>query len=194
MRTRKNLFGQDMKLNRTDIDGLYIIEPKDFTDKRGSFIKTYTHGFFSPDIDSFTIKESYYTLSKKGVIRGMHFQAPPHEHTKLVYVPHGAILDVVLDIRKDSPSYGKYFSIELSAENKKLLHIPPGLAHGFKSLQDETNVSYLQDSIYNEYADMGIAYNSFGFDWKIEMPILSERDKELPDFKLFNSPFEYTTR
>jgi dTDP-4-dehydrorhamnose 3,5-epimerase len=179
-----------MKLVETAIHGLKILEPKIFEDERGRFIKTYTETFFQSNGLDIAIKESYYSLSHKNVIRGMHFQTPPHDHIKIVYVAFGKILDVVLDLRKNSPSYGNFFTIELSDTNGKILIIPKGLAHGFKSLQDNTNVTYMQTTEYAPLNDHGIRYDSFGFDWGIDNPTISDRDKSFVSFEAFDSPFK----
>ena len=107
----------------------------------------------------------------------MHFQLPPHHHEKLVYVPQGAILDVVIDLRKKSPTFGKYISVELSDQNNKSIFIPKGIAHGFKTLLDHTITVYNVATEYNSISDSGIHYNSFGFDWNLSSPILSSRDE-----------------
>lgn len=181
-----------MKILNTPIQDLKILEPKIFEDIRGQFVKTFTDEFFKLQGLDINIKETYYSISHKNVIRGMHFQIPPDEHIKLVYVPQGEIIDVVLDIRKNSPSYGKFFEIKLSAENRKVLIIPKGLAHGFKSLKNNTNVTYMQTSCYSPNNDKGINYNSFGFDWKCSNPKLSDRDLSFPSLNDFITPFVYT--
>jgi len=178
-----------MKIIDTQINGLKILVPNVFEDKRGKFVKTFNDTFFQEHDLNIEIKETYYSLSNKNVIRGMHFQSPPDDHIKLVYVPHGKILDVVLDIRKDSLTYGKYFSIELSSENSKILIIPKGLAHGFKSLADDTNVTYMQTTTYSPNCDHGIRFDSFGFNWKVQDPELSERDIAFETFTKFQTPF-----
>lgn len=178
-----------MKLLETPIDGLKILEPRIFEDTRGRFIKTYNDDFFQTNGLNLVIKEMYYSISHKDVIRGMHFQTPPYDHTKVVYVPHGKIIDVVLDIRKSSPTCGKFFTIELSSENGKILIIPKGLAHGFKSLENGTNVTYMQTSCYAPNNDYGVHYDSFGFDWEALNPQLSERDLSFPPLDTFDSPF-----
>lgn len=180
-----------MKILNTPIQDLKILEPKIFEDIRGQFVKTFTDEFFKLQGLDINIKETYYSISHKNVIRGMHFQIPPDEHIKLVYVPQGEIIDVVLDIRKNSPSYGKFFEIKLSAENRKVLIIPKGLAHGFKSLKNNTNVTYMQTSCYSPNNDKGINYNSFGFDWKCSNPKLSDRDLSFPSLNDFITPFVY---
>lgn len=178
-----------MNFSETPIKGLRILEPSFFEDIRGSFIKTYTEDFFHINGLNITIKESYYSISHKNVIRGMHFQTPPHDHIKIVYVPYGRVIDVVLDIRKNSPTYGNFFTIELSAKNRKIIIIPKGLAHGFKSLENATNVSYMQTSCYAPTYDYGIHYDSFGFDWDTLNPQLSNRDLSFPTLDTFQSPF-----
>lgn len=180
-----------MKIIETKISGLKIFEPKIFDDIRGKFIKTYTDNYFNEHDLNIDIKEAYYTISHKDVIRGMHFQVPPEEHIKLVYVPCGSIIDVVLDIRKNSPTYREYFSIELSSSNGKILIIPKGLAHGFKSLEDNTNVTYMQTTCYSPNSDGGIRYDSFGFDWQCNSPKLSDRDKYFLTLDEFKTPFEF---
>lgn len=178
-----------MKITDTPIYGLRILEPKIFEDNRGKFIKTFTKDFFLEKGISINIQETYYSISHKDVIRGMHFQTPPYEHIKLVYVPFGRILDVVIDLRKNSLTYGKYFSIELSSENGKILIIPEGLAHGFKSLEDNTNVTYMQTTCYSPNNDDGIRYDSFGFDWQCDNPKISDRDLLFQSLKQFVTPF-----
>lgn len=178
-----------MNIIETNISGLKILEPKIFEDSRGKFIKTFTDDFFKYNGLNIKIKETYYSISHKDVIRGMHFQTPPYDHIKLVYVPAGKIIDVVLDIRRNSPTFGKYFQTELSSDNGKVLIIPKGLAHGFKSLQDNTNVTYMQTTCYAPNNDAGIKYDSFGFDWECESPKLSDRDFSFLTLEEFDSPF-----
>lgn len=178
-----------MKIINTSIHGLEILEPKIFEDNRGKFIKTFTKDFFKEKGLDIDIKETYYSISHKDVIRGMHFQTPPCEHIKLVYVPFGRILDVVVDLRKNSLTYGKYFSIELSSQNGNILLIPKGLAHGFKSLEDNTNVTYMQTTCYSPNNDTGIRYDSFGFDWQCDNPKISDRDLSFKSLKQFVTPF-----
>jgi dTDP-4-dehydrorhamnose 3,5-epimerase len=165
-----------MIIERTILEDVFIIINFNASDDRGLFVKTFNKKLFQEMKLDFDIKESYFSVSKKDVIRGMHFQLPPNDHEKLVYVPHGAILDVVVDLRKNSPTYGKYISLELSDQNKKSIFIPKGFAHGFKSLLDHTITVYNVATEYNSIADSGIHYNSFGFDWEIKDPIVSPRD------------------
>lgn len=179
-----------MEIEQTFIPDLKLIHLKEFTDTRGSFIKVFNQEFFAKNGMATDFKESYYSISSKNVIRGMHFQIPPFEHTKLVYLNQGKIIDVVLDIRKTSPTYGQHFSIELSTINPILVYIPIGCAHGFLSLEDHSMVTYLQTSCYNNDCDKGIKYNSFGMNWEKENLIISSRDIEFPDFEETNFNFE----
>ena len=178
-----------MKLIKTFIEGLFIFQSNIFKDNRGEFIKVYSEDIFKSFGLNIKIQESYYSISQKNVIRGMHFQSPPYDHIKLVFVTNGSILDVVLDIRKNSPTFGEYFNIELKANDGKILVIPKGMAHGFKSLEDNTIVHYMQSSCYNKDYDEGIRYDSFGFNWNCKNPILSERDLNFKKFSDYKSPF-----
>lgn len=180
-----------MEIHDTFISDLRILKPSIFQDNRGKFIKTFNSTFFNQNNLNIDIKETYYSISNKNIIRGMHFQLPPYDHIKIVYVPYGKILDVVLDIREGSPTYGQYYSTILSSENAKILIIPKGLAHGFKSLKNDTNVTYMQTSCYNQEHDYGIRYDSFEFDWECQNPTLSERDLIFKDFKNLDSLFTY---
>jgi dTDP-4-dehydrorhamnose 3,5-epimerase len=139
----------------------------------------------------FEIRESYFSVSKKNVIRGMHFQLPPHDHEKLVYVPFGSIIDVVVDLRKKSQTYMEFISIELSADNRKSIFIPKGLAHGFRSLEDNTITVYNVATEYDSKSDKGVKFDSFGFDWKTDAAIMSIRDKGFITLDRFceNNPF-----
>jgi len=178
-----------MKFIETEIAGLYLIKPNKFEDSRGTFIKTFHLETLEKHGLKGDFKEGFFSTSKKDVLRGMHFQTPPHDHEKLVYVPNGSILDVVLDIRKDSPTYGKYVSQTLSAENGYIFYVPTGCAHGFLSLEDNTNVTYMQTTMYADGHDGGLNYDSFGFDWNIKNPIITDKDKELVLFSDFETPF-----
>ncbi|PIV97294.1 MAG: dTDP-4-dehydrorhamnose 3,5-epimerase, partial [Flavobacteriaceae bacterium CG17_big_fil_post_rev_8_21_14_2_50_31_13] len=156
-------------------------------DDRGLFVKTFHKNTFHQHNLAFEIRESYFSVSKRDVIRGMHFQLPPHDHEKLVFVPKGAIVDVVVDLRQNSSTYLQHISVELSEQNKKSIFIPKGLAHGFKSLQDDTITVYNVATEYNPTADAGIHYHSLGFDWAMKNPILSKRDQEFPTLEEFSS-------
>jgi dTDP-4-dehydrorhamnose 3,5-epimerase/CDP-3, 6-dideoxy-D-glycero-D-glycero-4-hexulose-5-epimerase len=123
----------------------------------------------------------------------MHFQLPPHQHAKIVFCPHGAILDVIVDLRKGSATFGQCFSHELSQENSLAFYIPEGFAHGFKALTDDALTYYLVTSEYSKDHDTGIRYDSVGFDWEVKNPIISERDLSFPGIDAFNSPFVGTS-
>lgn len=154
---------------------------KQYFDNRGSFVKF----FFEFD---FHTKEIFYTKSKKNTVRGMHFQSPPFEQNKIVHVVKGEIIDVLLDIRLGSDTYGKYFVYNIK-EGEESLYVPKGFAHGFTSKSENTVVLYLVDSEYNKEHDIGIKYNSFGYDWEVKDPIISDRDQYHQKFEDYKSPF-----
>lgn len=174
-----------MEILETKLEGVYIIKNRIFQDQRGKFIKTYHKDDFKKLGLCTDFQESYFSVSNKDVIRGMHFQIPPFEHEKLVYVAKGKVLDVIVDLRKNSKTKGQYIEVELSEENGYSIYIPKGLAHGFKSLEDNTIMIYNVATVYNQDCDYGIKYDSFGFDWKCENPILSQRDKKFETLEEF---------
>jgi len=178
-----------MEFKETKLKGVYIIENKIFNDNRGSFVKTFNCDEFNESGLNFNLKESFYTVSKKGVIRGMHFQVPPFEHSKIVYVVSGKINDVIVDLRKQSITFGESICVELSEENGKSIYVPKGFAHGFEVMSDSAKVIYLTDSVYSPEHDNGILWNSFDFKWNTENPILSERDKNFIKLNEFESVF-----
>ena len=174
-----------MNIISTNLDGVFEIENKLFEDNRGLFVKTFHEDMFSKaglDVD---FKESFYSVSKKGVLRGMHFQLPPHEHTKLVYVTDGEILEVIVDVRQASPTFGKYYSTILTSMSAKSLYIGKGFAHGFLTLSKSATVVYMTSTIHSPESDSGINWDSFGFDWGVDTPIISERDSLLEDISSF---------
>ena len=166
----------------TPIAGCFEIQPVVRYDERGHFVKTFYASEFSALNLEYDFIEEYYSSSHKGVIRGMHFQLPPHDHAKLVYCVSGSVLDVVLDLRSDSPTFGQYYSTEINSKNAKMLYVPKGLAHGFSSLEPESIMMYKVTSIYAPQHDTGIHWASFGFDWGIQNPVVSQRDQLLPIF------------
>ena len=178
-----------MEVVRDLLSGAKLIAPKIFVDSRGNFTKTFHHRVFRSFGINFDVKEEFFSFSKKGVLRGMHFQIPPYDHAKFVYCPRGAVLDVILDIRKASSTYGVCEAVELSAENGNILVIPRGFAHGFLSLEEDTLMIYKTTCEYNAEHDMGIHWNSFGFDWGENEPIVSARDMSFPSLRDFDSPF-----
>lgn len=173
-----------MKITETPLSGAYLVHLFRLEDERGVFFKPFHFSSLKEAGVLFEIRESICSVSSKNVVRGMHFQTEPHAQAKLVYCPHGAILDVILDLRKDSPSYGKHFAAELSAENGHSLFIPEGFAHGFLALTEGTVTSYLLNKEHQPEADTGILWNSFGFEWPVENPIVSERDRGFINLKI----------
>ncbi len=174
-----------MEILKTKLEGVYIIKNKIFQDERGRFIKTYHKEEFKKLGLCTDFKESYFSVSNKNVIRGMHFQLPPMDHEKLVYVAKGKVKDVVVDLRSDSKTKREYIEVELSEENGYSIYIPKGLSHGFKSLEDNTIMIYNVATVYSQECDSGIKYDSFGYDWNIENPILSNRDKNFESLEEF---------
>lgn len=168
----------------TGIQGLWVFEPKVFGDSRGYFFEAYNAETFLQEGFNYQFVQDNQSSSCYGVIRGLHFQTDPYAQTKLIRVLEGRILDVVVDIRKGSPTYGKVFSIELSAENKKQLLVPKGFAHGFSVLSERAEVFYKCDSFYNKASDGGINYAdpALAIDWQIPLDkaIVSDKDQQLP--------------
>ncbi len=178
-----------MKIEKTKIEGVYTIEPDIFTDERGSFVKPFNKEVFAENGLVTNFEENFYSISKKNVMRGMHFQKHPKAMAKVVYVTKGAILDIILDIRKNSSTYGQYFSIEISAANHVAVYIPQGCAHGFLSLEDDSCTMYLQEVAHSPENEYGIHMDSFGVDWGVTDFIISKKDQMFPLFQDFNSPF-----
>ena len=180
-----------MKINNTFIKDLLIIEPQLFKDDRGFFYESYNKNNLDKVINIVFVQDNE-SKSNKGVIRGLHFQAPPFEQTKLVRCVSGNILDVAVDIRKNSKTYGKSFSVELSSENNKQLLVPKGFAHGFQVLSETAIVNYKVDGFYNPDSDSGLIWNDkdLSIDWNLDLkPILSKKDLKLISFKDLKSPF-----
>ena len=178
-----------MKISKTFIEDLLIIEPQLFKDDRGFFFESYNKN--NLDINIVFVQDNL-SKSYKGVIRGLHFQSPPFEQAKLVRCVSGNILDVAVDLRTSSKTYGMSLSAELSSENNKQLFIPKGFAHGFQVLSETAIVDYKVDNYYNPKSDSGIIWNDtdLSIEWNLSLkPILSERDTKLILFKDFKSPF-----
>jgi len=182
-----------MNIIPTSIEGLVIIEPKVWKDDRGYFYESYNKQIFADaGIDAEFVQDNQ-SFSQKGTLRGLHGQADPFAQGKLVRVIQGKVIDVAVDIRKNSPTYGHHLSVELSAENFKMLWIPPGFLHGFVTIEDNTIFAYKVTNLYNKASEIGVIWNDedLNIDWGIkpEEAILSEKDKVLPAFKDFVSPF-----
>lgn len=171
------------------LGGVQLIQAFKAEDNRGGFVKTFhSSDFESLGID-FQLDESFYSYSNKHVVRGMHFQTPPFEHAKIVYCTSGRLVDVLLDIRTDSPTFGKSIHIDFAGNDGQVLYIPVGIAHGFCTLEDATTMVYLTSKKYDPNHDAGIHYASFGFNWPIDSPLLSTRDLSFARFLDFKSPF-----
>jgi dTDP-4-dehydrorhamnose 3,5-epimerase/CDP-3, 6-dideoxy-D-glycero-D-glycero-4-hexulose-5-epimerase len=170
--------------------GTCLLQPKVFEDFRGDFVKTFHAGLFSELGIDFAPVEEFFSTSKRGVLRGMHFQLPPHDHAKLVYCVRGRVLDVLLDLRRGSPTFGQAASAELSRQNHHQFFIPAGVAHGFLSLEDDSVMVYKTTSVHAPSHDSGVRWDSFGFDWQLtQPPIVSARDAAFATFPEFISPF-----
>lgn len=180
-----------MEVIKTKIEGLLIINPRVFGDVRGYFFESYNDSVFKEHgIDVEFIQDNQ-SLSNSGVLRGLHFQAPPYDQGKLVRVITGAVLDVAVDIRKNSTTYGEHIAIELSEDNKTMFYIPPGFAHGFLTLKDSTIFSYKCTNLYNKASEGTVLWNDsdLNINWNISNPVLSEKDLVGTIFKDFSSPF-----
>ncbi|WP_028574197.1 dTDP-4-dehydrorhamnose 3,5-epimerase [Desulfonatronovibrio hydrogenovorans] len=181
-----------MKLSPTSFPGLFVVLPKVFQDHRGFFMEFYSKKTYADQgLDLDFVQDNHALSSSKGVLRGLHFQVPPMDQAKLVRVTRGAVQDVVVDLRSDSPTYGKWFSIELSASNFKQLLIPRGFAHGYLTLEENTEFQYKVDAFYDPECERGIRYDDPGLkiNWLEKTPILSDKDRNLPGLNEFESPF-----
>ena len=182
-----------MNIEQTGIEDLIIINPVVFEDSRGYFFEAYNQAKFKEKGITYQFIQDNQSFSKRGVIRGLHLQASPFAQAKLVRVLQGEILDVAVDLRKNSPTYGQHVSVILSAENKKQLMVPHGFAHGFSVLSETASVLYKVDQVYNKDCERGIRYDdpTLGIDWKLspEEIIVSEKDMVLPDFSNYNTQF-----
>ena len=184
-----------MNVIKTDIEGVVIIEPRIFEDARGYFFESFSQREFEEKVGKIVFVQDNESKSSYGVMRGLHFQRPPFTQSKLVRCVKGAVLDVAVDLRKGSPTYGKHVAVELTENNHRQFFIPQGFAHGFAVLSDEAVFQYKCDNFYAPQADGGISIldESLGIDWKIptDKAILSEKDTKHPLLKEFESPFEY---
>ena len=180
-----------MKITTTPIDGLLVIEPQIFIDSRGYFFESYNQDKMKAAGIVLPFVQDNQSLSQMGAVRGLHFQAAPFEQGKLVRVVAGAVRDVVVDIRKNSPTYGQHFSIDLSAENQLMFWIPPGFAHGFETLENNTVFLYKCTNMYDKNSEGGLLWNdpAIGIKWQTSDAIVSEKDQILPLLKDFVSPF-----
>jgi dTDP-4-dehydrorhamnose 3,5-epimerase len=180
-----------MELSETPIEGLLILKPQIFKDDRGCFFESYNENTFRVLGIMENFIQDNQSVSQKGVIRGLHFQKPPFAQAKLVRVIKGAALDVAVDLRKDSPTYGQHFSVLLTGENNVQFFLPVGFAHGFAALEDDTIFAYKCSKIYDKNSEGSIIYNDpvLDIDWQTDKPIVNGKDMEALSFADFVSPF-----
>lgn len=184
-----------MEVIKTDIEGPLIIEPKVFGDERGYFFESFSQREFDAKVGELRFVQDNESCSRRGVMRGLHFQMPPFTQAKLVRCVRGAVLDVAVDIRRGSPTYGRHVAVELTEDNHRQFFVPKGFAHGFSVLSDVAVFQYKCDEFYHPEADAGISIldESLGIDWRIplEEAVLSEKDTRHPLLSGFESPFVY---
>lgn len=183
-----------MEAIKTNIDGVFIIEPRVFNDARGYFFESYSERDFNAQVREIHFVQDNESKSSYGVMRGLHFQRPPFTQSKLVRCVKGAVLDVAVDIRKGSPTYGQHVAVELTEDNHRQFFVPRGFAHGFAVLSEEAVFQYKCDNFYHPEADGGISIldTSLGIDWRIptDKAVLSEKDTKHPLLVDFDSPFD----
>ena len=182
-----------MDFQKTIFADAWIAKPRVFRDERGFFLESYSKKAFAQiGLDGVEFVQDNHSLSRaKGVLRGLHFQLPPHTQTKLIRVTRGAIFDVVVDLRRSSPTFGKWQGFELSPADFAMVVVPRGFAHGFCTLMEDTEVQYKVDTLYAPSHDSGIRWNDpdIGVSWPVNDPVLSDKDRKLPLFREFVSPF-----
>ena len=180
-----------MEIIKTPLEGLLVIKPRIFGDDRGYFFESWSKKSFSEAGLDLNFVQDNQSLSSKGVLRGLHFQNPPYSQGKLVRVIKGAVLDIAVDIRKDSPTYGQHFSVELSEKNKTIVWIPPGFAHGFTTLKDNTIFTYKCTGVYNKESEGTLIWNDkdLNINWEVNDPLVSEKDLVADNFNNFESKF-----
>lgn len=178
-------------LKPSQIEGCFEMQPKVMGDERGRFVKVFHEQAFSAQGLETKFAEEYYSVSHKNVIRGLHFQLPPMDHVKMVYCVAGEVLDVVVDLRVGSPTYGQHAMFELSAAKANSIYIPKGMAHGFCVLSEQAIMVYKVSTVYSPAQDAGILWNSVGIQWPITDALMSVRDQGFPTFEQFKSPFKY---
>ena len=182
-----------MQIFKTPIEGLLVIEPKVYHDARGYFVETYNEQRYrEAGVDAVFVQDNK-SSSTYGVVRGLHFQRPPYTQAKLVSSAEGRVLDVAVDLRKDSPTYGQHFAVELDADSQRQFYIPRGFAHGFSVLSERAVFTYKCDNLYHPEADGGILLTdiALGIDWRVpaDQMILSEKDKKHPMLNELDNPF-----
>jgi len=180
-----------MKIIDQQLNGVLLFEPTVFGDERGYFFESFRIDWFQTAELNINFVQDNESLSAKNILRGLHFQAPPYEQGKLVRVTAGAVLDVIVDIRKKSPTYGQHYKAILSEENKRVLWVPPGFAHGFLSLKDGTRFLYKCTNYYNQSSEGSLLWNDpdLNINWNVDTPLLSEKDQVSPTLNQLESPF-----
>ena len=180
-----------MDILDTSLPGCFQIQPVVRADERGSFTKVFHEEIFRSAGLRTDFAEEYYSVSRRGVLRGLHFQLPPHDHAKLIYCTQGKVLDAALDLRRGSPTYGRHLTLELSQEQGNMLYLPAGLAHGFYTLSEQATMVYKVTSVYAPQHDGGVLWDSAGIAWPDTGPVLSQRDREFSALADFDTPFQY---
>lgn len=178
-------------LEATRIPGCHLLHPHVHRDARGSFVKSVHAPTFEANGLTWAYREIFWSRSHRGVVRGLHLQLPPHDHDKLVFCVHGRVLDVVLDVRRGSPTYGEHVAVELDADAATAIYMPRGTAHGFAALSDDATLAILIDRAYAPTHDTGIRWDSAGVAWPFAAPLVSERDAAMVALSDFDSPFVY---
>ncbi len=174
-----------MNFKETSLEGVWLIEPRIFEDGRGHFLEAFRQEIFRQKGLEFNFVQDNISTSVKGTLRGLHYQIPPWSQAKLVMAIEGEILDVAVDLRKESPTFGRYYSATLNYKNRKMILVPAGFAHGFSVLSENATVFYKCNQYYHKASERGLRWNdpSIDIDWQIEEPILSEKDQSLPLLK-----------
>ena len=180
-----------IEMKESKLPGCFELQANKLVDDRGAFVKT----FHAPTFRALGLNtefiEEYYSISDKNVVRGMHFQRPPDDHVKLVYCTSGLVMDVVIDLRKGSPTYGQHVVFELSSDKANMVYIPKGMAHGFCVLSDQATMVYNLSTVYSPECDSGVRWDTAGIDWPVITPIISSRDQDSFSLDEFDSPFTY---
>lgn len=180
-----------LRIEQTGLPGCYELFPQVFRDHRGCFVKTFHEDAFVEAGLVGHFAEEYYSVSHRRVLRGLHFQIPPSDHVKLVYCIAGFVLDVVVDVREGSPTFGQHQTFTLNARRRSLVYIPSGLAHGFYVLSANATLVYKTTSVHSPEHDTGIRWNSAGIEWPDTTPVVSARDQAFPALSEFRTPFRY---
>jgi len=182
------------RVEATPLVGCYLLMPALHQDARGRLIKVFNEEAYAAAGLATHFVEEYYSVSRRGVLRGLHFQVPPYEHTKLVYCTEGEVLDAVVDLRAGSPTFSRHHTVSLSSQRGDILYIPAGLAHGFYVTGASATLVYKTTTVHSAPHDRGVRWNSAGIPWPDPDPILSDRDRTLPTLPEFETPFRYDAR